>query len=177
MHAVKTALVCLLLASVSDAVVERQLIKYGGSAKRLRGTVTDWTGAPIPEVQVEVYDNPEVWDSTLSLVEMRSKQKKIGSTMTDDKGRYTIKGVPTGQYEVQFSRMGWNILSVLVNVDDEKTENLCVELQLSGGTRQGQVKKNCETPPKAETIRGGIVAYSNVKGVFNRRKCIVGHDR
>ena len=138
MRAVKTALVCLLLASVSGAVVEHQLIKYGGPAKRLRGTVADWTGAPISDVQVEVYDNPQVWDSTLTLLEMRSKQRKIGSTITDDKGRYNIRGVPAGQYEVQFSRMGWNILSVLVKVDAGMAENFCVELQISGGIRQGR---------------------------------------
>jgi len=76
----------------------------------------------------------------MSLAQMRSKQEQIASTVADEKGRYTIKGVPAGQSEVQFSRMGWNILSVLMKVDGRRAGNLCVELQISGGAGQGQVR-------------------------------------
>ena len=142
MRSLKTALICMLLASVCAAVVEHQILKHGGPAKRLRGTVTDWTDAPISDTQVEVYDNPQVWDGSLSFVQMRSKQKKIASAITDDKGRYYVRDVPAGRYEVQFSRMGWNILSVVLSVDGRKAEGLCVELQISGGAGEPQVK-NC----------------------------------
>ena len=141
MRYMNRAVVCLLLCAVCAAVEEHQIVRYGGPAKRLRGTVTDWSGAPIPDTQVEIYDNPQVWDSSLSFVEVRSKQKKIASAITDDKGRYDIRGVPAGHYEVQFSRMGWNILSVLMEVGGPRAASLCVELQISGGAGRGQVKK------------------------------------
>lgn len=89
---------------------------------------------------MEVYDNPQVWDDSLSLVQMRSKQKKIASAVSDDNGRYNIRGIPVGQYEVQFSRMGWNILSVLLKVDGRRAKGLCVELQISSGAGRAQVK-------------------------------------
>jgi len=38
----------------------------------------------------------------------------------------------------QFSRVGWNILSALVRIDDGKSESLGVKPQISGGIRQGR---------------------------------------
>jgi protocatechuate 3,4-dioxygenase beta subunit len=140
MRFVKIVAICLLLATACAAVIEHQIVR-SESPKHLRGTVTDWTGAPIPDTQVEVYDNPQVWDDdSLSLVQKRSKQKKIASAVADGRGRYSITGIPSGQYEVQFSRMGWNILSVLLKADRRRAKGLCVELEISGGAGQGQIK-------------------------------------
>lgn len=142
MRLVKTIALCALIATVCGAVVVHEIVRQGAPVKRLRGTVTDWTGAPILDTQVEVYDNPQVWDDSLSLVQRRSRQKKIASTVTDDKGRYNIRGVRAGRYEVQFSRGGggWNILSVLLNVDRHGAEGLCVELRMESGAGRGQIK-------------------------------------
>jgi hypothetical protein len=123
----------LLCTTFARAIWEHEIIRDNGSAKRLEGVVTDYTGAPIPWVEIEVYDHPEVWDeASLSFVAMRAKQKKIASGTTDENGHFKIRHVRKGWYEVQFTRMGWNVLSVLLNVDPHG-EKLCTRLRISGG--------------------------------------------
>jgi hypothetical protein len=135
MRVLRIVLACLMFAGVCAGIREHQLVKYDGPAKRLQGKVTDITRSPIPWVNVEVYDHPEVWnDDSLSWSAKRARQKKIASAQTGLKGLFSVGGVSKGVYEVQFSRMGWNILSVVMRVDPEsRGEGLCVELQVSGG--------------------------------------------
>ncbi len=133
---------CLLLVTVCWSVLQHEFVRYDGPAKRLRGKVTDYRGAAIPGTEVEIYDNPEVWnDDSLSQARKREKQTMVASSVTDEKGVFNVRGVPKGLYEVQFSRMGWNTLSVVLNVDPHsKAEDLCVELPISGGPGEFKVK-------------------------------------
>jgi protocatechuate 3,4-dioxygenase beta subunit len=142
MRVARGVLAYLLLVGVCWSVLPHELVRYDGPAKRLRGRVTDYRGAPIPGVAVEVYDNPQVWsDESLSLVQKRTKQNMVASSVTDEKGTFNVRGVSRGLYEVQFSRMGWNTLSVMLNVDPHsRAEELCVELPISGGAGEFKVK-------------------------------------
>jgi hypothetical protein len=144
MHFLRATLLCLFLITACSAREEHEILRYDGPAKCLLGRVTDWTGAPIPGTQIEVYDNPQVWnDDSLTFVQMRAKQKKIASAVTDDKGGFKVRGVREGPYEVQFFRAGWETLSVFMKVDAHAKEGLCVSLQISGGAGEAAALKNC----------------------------------
>jgi protocatechuate 3,4-dioxygenase beta subunit len=135
MRPARVAATLLVLVAVCTASLEHQIINFDKPVKHLRGRVTDHTGAPIPDVQVEVYDNPQVWDDDgLTLVQKRAKQRKLASATTDERGAFSIRGIDSGRYEVQFTRMGWNILSVLSTLNSRSgADKLCVQLQISGG--------------------------------------------
>ncbi|MGH9515440.1 MAG: carboxypeptidase-like regulatory domain-containing protein [Terriglobales bacterium] len=131
----RVAIICGLLLCTAFAVASwvHDIVRDAGNPKRLEGVVMDNTGAPIPWVEVEVYDHPELWDeASLSVVAIRVKQKKIASVTADENGHFRIRHLHKGSYEVQFTRMGWSILSVLLKVDPHG-EKLCAELQISGG--------------------------------------------
>jgi hypothetical protein len=136
-----TLLVCAILIGHCAATSEHEIVRYKGR-RRLQGKATDFSGAPIPAVDVEIYDRPEVWsDDGLNLNQKRLKQHKVASVVTDEKGRFNLGGVPAGYFEVQFSRPGWNTLSVLLNVDPRLNQpGLCVELRISGNGGEGKVK-------------------------------------
>lgn len=142
MRVIKALAVCLLCCGVCAAVIEHQFFKHDTPVKRLRGNVSDYVGAPLPSVEVEVYDQPEVWDDdALNFDQRRAKQHKVASATSDDNGVFKINAVPNGQYEVQFSRMGWNPLSVFLTVNHHSgAEKLCIELQISSGPGEGKVK-------------------------------------
>ena len=142
MRLIRIALICVFLCSVCAAVIEHTTVTYDKPLKRLRGKVTDYSGAPIPFVQVEVYDNPQVLkDDGLAFDQTRARQKRVAITTTDDHGAFKFGPIPKGDYEVQFSRMGWDILSVLLNTGHpSNTANLCVELRISSGPGENKVK-------------------------------------
>jgi hypothetical protein len=135
------AIILGLLAFDSFAVAswEHVIVHHTGAPRRIEGTVTDYTGSQIPWVEIEVYDHPEVWDdASLSVVAMRAKQKKIASGTADENGHFKIGHVRKGSYEVQFMRLGWSTLSVLLNIDPHG-EKLCTELRISGGAGENRV--------------------------------------
>jgi len=140
MRPLRLLLGVVLFVSSAAGISEHEIARFKGAPKRLQGTVTDRTGAPIPWTEIEVYNNPAVWDeSSLTLVQMRTKQKKIASGSTDESGHFKIRKVQKGLYEVQFTRTGWNTFSVLLNVDPHG-EDLCTELRISGGSGENRVK-------------------------------------
>lgn len=145
MRTVWTVLACVFLVGICSGVIEHQFTEYKGPAKRLQGKVTGPDGSAIPWVEIEVYDHPRVWtDDSLSFDQKRAKQHKVASGQTNLDGMFNIGGVPKGKYEVQFRRMGWNILSVVMWVDREsRGEGLCVELQISGGGGDPGRVKSC----------------------------------
>src|SRR4051794_25088340 len=115
MRKMVSILALLFCATFAVASWEHVIVHHKGTPRRVEGVVTDYTGAPIPWVEVEVYDHPEVWDyGSLTLVQMRAKQKKIASATADENGQFKIRHVKKGSYEVQFMRMGWSTLSLLL---------------------------------------------------------------
>jgi len=98
-------------------------------------------------VWVDVYDNAQLrLDSSLTPAEQRNRQSLVTSAEPDENGKFKIKHLPNGFYEVEFGNHGmggWNILSVLVSVDEEGTaDKLCVNLSLesAGEPRSGVTK-------------------------------------
>ena len=134
MRSLKTIALCALLAGVCIGVVTHDDITYKTPIKKISGRVVGF-GNVNPGVNVQVFDKPEVWaDDSLSLDEKRKRQTEIASTVTDSDGKFEFRGVPRGSYEIQFSnRNGWNVLSVLVNVQPSGSrDRLCVQMSIEG---------------------------------------------
>lgn len=133
---------CILLTGICSAVVIHETMNYPTPLKRISGSVIGY-GNVNPGVKVQVFDKPDVWaDDSLSLNEKRKRQKLIATTSTDAKGKFDFRGVSKGAYEVQFSTEdgGWNILSVLVNVEPGgSTRPLCVQLSVEGAGQKPSV--------------------------------------
>jgi hypothetical protein len=127
----------LFFTSNAFAVVEHETVRYERPLRAIRGRVTS-LGYVMRVVWVDVYDNAQVRvDDSVPFVEQRKRQTKVVSLEPNEKGEFNIKHLPKGFYEVQFGNRGmggYNILSVLVNVDPKGAKDrLCVDLSLEGG--------------------------------------------
>ena len=149
MRILRATVLCVLLAGTCSGVVIHESITYKSSVRRISGRVVG-TGNINPGVTVEVFDKPEVWaDDSLSMNEKRKRQKEIASTVTDLTGNFDFRGVRKGAYEVQFSTGdgGWDVLSVLVNVNPSGSgDRLCVQIA-PRGRELGVVRSNLSLVP------------------------------
>jgi len=100
-------------------------------------------GAINPGVQVYVFDNAQVWlDHSLSMQEKRKRQTNDADAVTDEQGRFAVKRLPEGFYEVEFRRDGWDVVSALVHVKHGGTKDqLCVVLRIESGPGEDSVEK------------------------------------
>jgi hypothetical protein len=78
-------------------------------------------------------------------VEQPKRQTQVASVEPNDKGEFSVKHLPKGFYEVEVGNRGmggYHVLSVLVNVDPEGTnDRLCTDLNLEGGSAHSTVAK------------------------------------
>jgi hypothetical protein len=141
MRSLKIIAVCLLLARACVGVVTHETITYKTSIKKISGRVVGF-GNVNPGMDVQLFDKPGVWaDDSLSFDEKRKRQTKIASTVTNSNGKFEFRGVPRGAYEIQSSKNGWNILSVLVNVEPSgSSDRLCVQVSIDGMGPQTSVQ-------------------------------------
>jgi hypothetical protein len=140
-RSLKIIALCLLLARVCVGVVTHETITYKTSIKKVSGRVVGY-GDVNPGMDVQLFDKPEVWaDDSLSWNEKRKRQTVIASTVTNSNGKFEFRGVRRGAYEIQFSKNGWNILSVLVNVEPSgSSDRLCVQVSIDGWGPQTSVQ-------------------------------------
>jgi hypothetical protein len=139
--ALKTTLILvglLLFVSLAFAVIIQTTVRYELPVRAIRGRVTGPTGDVISVIWVDVYDNAQVClDDSMPPVEKKKRQTKVASVEPNPNGEFSIKHLPKGFYEVEFGNHGmggYNVLSVLVNVDPKGTKDrLCVNLSLEGG--------------------------------------------
>jgi hypothetical protein len=133
MRSLKIIALCLLLARACVGVVTHETITYKSSIKKISGRVVGF-GNVNPGTDVQLFDKPEVWaDDSLTWNEKRKRQTEIASTVTNSNGKFEFRGVPRGAYEIQFSKNGWNVLSVLVNVEPSgSSDQLCVQVSIDG---------------------------------------------
>ena len=61
--------------------------------------------------------------ATVALIEVIS-DKTINGTVCDDKGKFTIKGIPEGKYNVVISFIGYETKTIPVNISDNKERDL-----------------------------------------------------
>jgi 5-hydroxyisourate hydrolase-like protein (transthyretin family) len=61
--------------------------------RNIHGTVTDQSGAPVKDVEIEVFDD--------------ASHKFVGKTVTDKDGRFSMSQISQGRYRVVFSSPGF----------------------------------------------------------------------
>jgi Carboxypeptidase regulatory-like domain len=134
MFSLRIGLICTLLVTASVATNIHEMRQYKSPVRRVQGEVIDVNGATVSFVDVAVFNNPGVWfDDSLSFEEKRKRQSKIAGATTDDNGRFSLKKLRKGSYELQFTKGGLNTLSVIVQIDPStQPENLCVRMATSG---------------------------------------------
>ncbi|MGA8025735.1 MAG: carboxypeptidase regulatory-like domain-containing protein, partial [Bryobacteraceae bacterium] len=104
---------------------------YGQFNSSIEGTVTDSSGAPIPNAQI-----------TLKRVETGVEQK----SQTSGSGSYTFPSLPPGHYTVSASAPGFETV-VQENVTLEPSRVQSVPLQLTVGKVETSVDVTSEPPP------------------------------
>jgi hypothetical protein len=127
----------LLLGNIVFAVIVKDTVRFEQPIRAIHGRVSNH-GNAIPSVWVDVYDNAQVClDDSMTPAEKRKKQNKIASVKPRADGEFSIRHLPKGFYEVEFGNHGmggYNVLSVLVNVDAKGMPGaLCVNLGIEGG--------------------------------------------
>jgi|SRR3954465_14398187 hypothetical protein len=126
----------LLLGNIVFAVIIHDTIRFERPIRAIHGKVSNH-GNAVPSVWVDVYDNAQVCiDNSVTPADRRKRQTKIASVKPNAYGEFSIKHLPKGFYEVEFGNHGmggYNVLSVLVNVDPKGIPGaLCVNLGLEG---------------------------------------------
>ena len=128
-------LVITLLNTLQPPVYEWVIREVDEPVHRLQGTTL--FHEPLPEVEITVYDSPDViLRPSLNSEEMRSKQRVLQKLVSDKRGRFKVKRLPPGRYELYFKKEGWNPLSLIVTVVPNsqriKKDHLEVELPIGG---------------------------------------------
>lgn len=144
----------------TTTTVDYQLRKAG----TITGVVTaSDTGEPLAGIYVRVYR---------MYPECDIYRQWVGSNQTDESGAYTIRGLPTGIYEVAFATSSLNLSNIYhsesrtnVTVQVEKTVPVNMTLQ-RGGIIQGRVT--------AEDT-GGVL--NNISVTFYRRDYSASNDQ
>jgi protocatechuate 3,4-dioxygenase beta subunit len=92
-------------------IVERR--KHAG----ITGMVRDVNGQVISDVLVEVFDHPEHLLLSYQNIEKQKAQRRVAACVIGNDGRFCFANIPTGKYEVRFSKNGgWNHTSMYVVV-------------------------------------------------------------
>lgn len=133
-HRGLSVFVVLLLSSIAIGQTFR-----GG----IQGTVTDSSGASIPQAQVKVVSEGTGLERTVT---------------TDDNGNYTVTELPLGSYSVTTSKQGFST-STAKGVQVTVSSNARVDVTLSPGQVQEQVEVTAEVPiveTSSNTLGGTI---------------------
>jgi len=135
MFVLRAALTCFFLVTACVALNERTILQHTEPVNHIKGKIVDPAGDPIFGVDIVVFTHPELWlDESLSTVQRRERQTEVATTTSDENGKFALKGLRKGAYELEFSRGGFNTLSVIVTVDSSApSEKFCVVLSISSG--------------------------------------------
>lgn len=97
----------------------------------LYGIVLDPSGASMEGVQVDVLDHPELMMKAKS--ERDVEQRVVASAKTNADGRFRLKNLPAGKYDVRFTAKGFNELHIYVEVRprSENVKGVEVEMPLA----------------------------------------------
>jgi hypothetical protein len=154
MRSLKIGVICALLVAASAAMNIHKLIWYKSAVKRIQGEIVAIDGKPIRLADVVVFSNPEVWsDDSLNFQQKRAKQRKVAATRADEDGSFHVEKLARGSYEVEFSRGGFDTLSVVVQVDPAaRSEKFCVHLGVSDTSAEPSFRP-CSTDRTRTALR------------------------
>jgi hypothetical protein len=121
-------------AGANEMIVVRPPGKY----RQVAGVVKAQTGEIVSDVLVEVYDHPEYLFLNYPESEEKKKaQHRIQGCVVGADGKFCIRDLPPGKYELRFSKAGgWNHLHVYVVIADskQKASSRTLELTMQPGT-------------------------------------------
>jgi len=140
------ALTLVLLAVPCRSVEDHKVIEHEQSIKCIRGKIADPTGQPISGASISVLDNPDVWfDPKLNFFQRLARQHELTTATSDEHGRFSLKKLKKGKYEVLFQRSGFDPFSVIVRVDSSvPCKKGCVNLCVSGACFEKPRFEQCE---------------------------------
>lgn len=108
------------------------MVSYEQPVRTIRGKVAALSHI-VPASWVDVYDNAASVPRRLNVFRRKKKKaNQIASVEPNAKGEFNIKHLRKGFYEVEFGNQGmggYNILSVLVNVDPKGRRQALRELE------------------------------------------------
>src|SRR5271168_844467 len=116
----------------------------------ITGTVTDPSGANVPNTTVRVYD---------------ASNNLVATTSTDDSGDYDVSGLPEGSYRVEAERTGFAHLvvnNVVVNGAEETSNDM--QLQVGANAQTVQVTGAAAPIAAPRMMAGGIGGGSFKRG-------------
>lgn len=114
----------------------------------LVGTVTDSTGAVVPNV-------------TVTVTNTSTGQLRTATTGAD--GAYTVNLLPPGNYQVKFEASGFNVIQVpSASVNVAETEVLNQVLQVGTQNQEVTVQSDVETIQTASSALGTVVNTATV---------------
>lgn len=113
-------------------------LSFSGANGAIRGTVSDQTGAFIPNVTVTATDEND--------------SAKIFTAMTNDEGKFLLENLPSGSYTVKMDAAGF-ITSVLTSlqVRSQNVIEISVTLQVGGVSEMVSITSDVVTMDTTET--------------------------
>ena len=121
-------------AGANEMIVVTPPRKY----RQIAGVVKAQTGEIVSDVLVEVYDKPEyLLLSYPESEEKKKEQRRIQGCIVGADGKFCIRGLPPGKYELRFSKAsGWNYIHAIVVIATakQKASNRSLEVTLRPGT-------------------------------------------
>ncbi len=144
----RTQLVVLTLLSFLLAICVPSLMAQSAGTSSLSGTITDPSGAAIPNVTVTLTSNDT---------------NQARTTATGGDGQYKFTLIPPGSYKIRFSAAGFKtseIGSVVLNVTESPT--LDRALEVGQQSEQVTVEATAETLQTASSTLGTVVGGSTV---------------
>ena len=105
---------------------------------RLEGVVRNGGGDILPDVLVEVFDEPDYLLLEYPESELRKKkQKRLRGCVVGADGKFCFRDLPAGKYELRFSKDGgWNHthVYVIVALPGKKASKQKLDVSMSLGT-------------------------------------------
>ncbi|MCA1617617.1 MAG: carboxypeptidase-like regulatory domain-containing protein [Acidobacteria bacterium] len=117
-----------LPAKASDFQQETITLTKKNVVRVLYGVVLDPSGAPMEGVQVDILDHPELMVKAKSEADV--EQRIMASARTNADGKFRLKNLPDGKYDVRFTATGFNELHMYVKVKSRSGKVKGIEVEL-----------------------------------------------
>src|ERR1700761_3183860 len=133
------------------ALLASTLLAQSAGTSGLAGTVTDQSGAAVPNVTVTIASND-------------TGQTRTATTGTD--GTYKFSLLPPGTYRVRFTAMGFKTSEVgAVNLNVTETPQLNRTLEIGQQTEQVTVEATPDTLQTQSSTLGSVANTAEVTGL------------
>ena len=84
----------------------------------IKGSVVDENQAPMSNVLIEVFEYKKKRDDSTETLMSKKTLTRLQCCFTNKEGKFVLKKLKTGQYELRFSKEWFKTWSFIVNVDN-----------------------------------------------------------